>query len=107
MSMSTEERRRTGDNSIWSRSAEVLSKYRLLVYLVGAFLIAIGFDFQTPAMAMKAQRVAIDSLRTRVDGVESQQRSNSELIRTNLQITCLDHQEQVACKPYLPPTPPR
>lgn len=99
----TEERRRTGDNSVWIKTAYALDKYRLLVYLIGAFLIAIGFDFQTPAMAMKAQRRAIDSLHRRVDTVETREKSNSALLKVNLQITCLDHQEQVACKPYLNP----
>lgn len=101
-----EERRRTGDNSVWLKTAYFLDKYRLLVYLVGLFLLAIGFDFKTPAMAMKAQRAAIDSLHRRVDTVEAHERTNSELLVIGLQITCLDHKEQVACKPYLPPRTP-
>lgn len=98
-----EERRRSGDTSVWLQTAYFLDKYRLLVYLIGGLLIAVGFDFKTPAQAMKAQRSAIDSLHRRVDTVEAHERTTARLLLTNIQIACLDHRAQVACKDYLLP----
>lgn len=42
-------RSRSIDNSWWIKSAYLFEKYRVLVWAIGAILLAFGFGFQTPA----------------------------------------------------------
>ena len=53
---------RAADFSFWVRVGYILDKYKLLVYIGFMALIALGFDFKTPAQNNKMLNTRIDSL---------------------------------------------
>ena len=94
-------RMRAEDRSIWFKTAYLLEKYKALVWLIGAFLIAMGFDFKTPSMTTKDLQAQITALRTemrlRTDTIHSevsQGASDRMEIRADmkkiLKLYCLD-----------------
>jgi len=64
-----EERRKMTPTGPWTRLNEWFGRYRLIWYVLIAVLLALGFDFKTPAAQFRAGRVA-DSLKgVRIDSV--------------------------------------
>jgi hypothetical protein len=71
---------RATDFSFWVRVGYLLDKYKLLVYLVFMALIALGFDFKTPAQNNKMLNTRIDSLvNARRQDAEKAQRIEQKL----------------------------
>lgn len=95
---SVAERRRQEDQSFWFKTSFLLTKYKILVWLVGAFLLALGFDFKTPAMAMRALQNQIDTLRSSRDTMLVKQNELRRDIRDIKFLACLNHPEQVVCQ---------
>jgi len=54
---------RDEDRSMWAKTAYVMEKYKLLIWIGTVVLVAFGFDFKTPAMAQHGLQAQIDTLR--------------------------------------------
>ena len=69
-------RMRAEDRSFWFKIAYLLEKYKALVWLIGAILVAMGFDFRTPASTTRDLQAQIISarveLRARTDSIQTQ-----------------------------------
>jgi hypothetical protein len=84
--------RRAADQSNWVRTSEFLERYKLLVYLVVTFLLALGFDFKLPGQTMKNMQVQIDELKTTWVEMQSKQDIELRLFCVNGQYTEKDKQ---------------
>lgn len=54
--ISPDAKKRASDFSAWLRIAEILAKYRIVVWIIFLAFIAFGFDFKTPAQAFDEVR---------------------------------------------------
>ncbi len=52
-------RTRVEDRSFLARSSYFIDKYKVLIYLVAGTLLALGFDFKTPAQSYKELRAEL------------------------------------------------
>lgn len=80
---------RAEDHSVWLRSAKFLEKYKLLVYIVTMFLIALGFDFRTPKQANAQLQSQIDTLRTQLETGMIEQREIRVTLDKLTKVPCL------------------
>lgn len=60
---------RAEDRSLWIRAAYILEKYKVLVWLIGFTLVAIGFQFKTPGMIVSELQTQITSNKAMVDKI--------------------------------------
>lgn len=72
-------------------------KYRLLVWLGFLLLLAFGFDFKTPAQAMKTLQSQIDTLKDNRDRLSSDQKEIRRDVKDVKILLCLNHKEQSIC----------
>lgn len=79
---------RMTDNSIWWKSSELTRKYKMVVWLIFAFLIMLGFNFQTPAMAIKEVKSTIDIDANRITRLENLNTSINRKLDAIILIQC-------------------
>lgn len=91
--------KRAEDQSFWFRSSYWITKYKVLIWLGGAILLALGFDFKTPAQAMKAIQTQIDTLKRDRDALQASQREIKREISDIKYLVCLGHPSQSVCQP--------
>ena len=61
--------------TIWTALNQWFGRYRIIWWIAVAILLALGFDFKTPAAQFAQNRLAIDSMRHRVDSIVKVQAS--------------------------------
>lgn len=93
---------RAADRSPWLRITYTLEKYKIVVYLTGMFLLALGFDFKFPSQVMHAQQLQINSNTKRLDSLNADLSQAKIALQQLLQLSCLDHKDQVVCQPFIP-----
>lgn len=72
-------RSRAVDSSWWIRSAFIFEKYRVLVWLAGAILVAFGFGFQTPAAKFDALALQVREGDSKLQGqIDTIKRAKSD-----------------------------
>lgn len=65
---------RSTDRSAWLKISYAIEKYRVIWYIVVGILVAMGFDFRTPADANRRLSARIDTVNTRVDSIFAENR---------------------------------
>lgn len=81
---------RAEDRSNWIRLSYILDKYKPIVWLIMASLIAMGFGFKTPKQALGEVKDSVDSVKVRVTSLESMVRMQHQDIQNLLRLRCLD-----------------
>ncbi len=84
------DQQRAEDKSVWFRISFALEKYKVLVYAVVAGLIALGFDFKTPAQASLELRAQIAELRVQVASLQADNLRQTASVSKLLRLYCLD-----------------
>lgn len=84
------EARRAEDQSLWMRSAWMMEKYKILWIPVSALIVALGFDFQTPAHATKVLQSQIDTLKHKSEAAVIAQDALKLEVGKLLKVPCLD-----------------
>jgi hypothetical protein len=92
---------RAVDHSFWLRVSYLLDKYKLLWWILVAFLISLGFDFRTPASNYKMLSTRIDTVASRVDSMFAENRKaalSRDKIETKLDVLitfrCLEQNQR-------------
>lgn len=91
------EGQRREDRSFWFWTSYLAEKYKLLIWLLMLTLLAIGFDFKTPAQAMKNLQVQIDTLKKYQDTLRVHDYETVKLLKDVKTLSCLDHKDQIIC----------
>lgn len=85
---------------------DALGRWRLLLWLLAAFLIAAGFDFRTPGARFdgieRAHSARMGAIEARVDSAQRDFERVLPLIETNAVIACLSIPEREAAQLRLP-----
>ena len=82
---------RAEDRSLWARSAFLLEKYKVLVWIIGILLIAIGFQFKTPSMIVDDLQGQITANKHTEDSVLAPRVNNLDSkIDVLLRLRCID-----------------
>lgn len=70
-------RSRSEDRSIFVRITYTLEKYKIIVWLIGVLLVALGFDFRTPKAQFDEIKTSIEhtkaDLQVQIDSVKRKQ----------------------------------
>lgn len=85
-------RTRSADFSIWAQISFYLDKYRLILYVVIAALVALGFDFKTPAQTYKVMNNRIDTLALTVEKSSAASSQQNVKLDALLRLACLQQQ---------------
>lgn len=85
-------RTRSEDFSIWAQIGFYLDKYRLILYVVIAALVALGFDFKTPAQTYKIMNDRIDTLAMTVQKGSAASTQQNLKLDALLRLACLQQQ---------------
>ena len=98
----TPDRRRAADVSAWVKAGALVARYKVLFWGLGILAVSAGYGFRTPAQTNARMQQQIDAMRADVDSLRAHEQVNASLLRTLIEVACLDHAEQVVCRPYLP-----
>jgi hypothetical protein len=85
-------RTRTEDFSIWAQIGFYLDKYKLILYLLIAALVALGFDFKTPAQTYKIMNDRIDTLALTVQRGSTASTQQNLKLDALLRLACIQQQ---------------
>jgi hypothetical protein len=83
-------------------SSYMMTKYKLLWWILGVMALAFGFDFKTPAMAQKALQAQVDTIKRDVDTLFARQKDLKNDVRDIKYLLCLNYPEQIVCQPNRP-----
>jgi hypothetical protein len=83
---------RAVDRSLWLQVSFMLEKYRPLVWIIGWFLIAMGFGFKTPKANYEELRQEIAVVRSQVQRDSVQKSEIQSMLRVLITFKCIEMQ---------------
>lgn len=87
------------DQSIWAWTSYLLTKYKIILWILAWFLIAAGFGFQTPAQTTNKLQKEIDELAVSRDTLMVRQTEIRRTLNDLKFLACLNHMDQAVCQP--------
>jgi G:T-mismatch repair DNA endonuclease (very short patch repair protein) len=81
---------RSEDHSFFLRLSYVLDKYKVLIYLAGLFLVAMGFGFKTPKANYDELRAEIAIVRQQVQRDSIQKSEIQSALRVLIIFKCIE-----------------
>lgn len=81
---------RAEDRSFWIKTAYYAEKYKILVWIVGMFLIAIGFDFKLPSTRFSELDKKVDGAIRRIDESDARRDTINAKLDALITFKCLE-----------------
>lgn len=81
---------RAADHSLWGKSSAFIERYRLLWTILFGIMLALGFDFKTPAQFYKEVNDRVDVLSKNARNADAARDSLSRKLDILITFRCLD-----------------